>query len=70
MRYDLFVLLIRLAFHVLLRGPAVDGPVAQSTHDLAANEESLMQVGDDEKFLDQSHPHRGAGLIVPHAPLT
>ena len=49
MSYDLFVLLIRLAFHVLLRGPAVDGPVAQSTHDLAANEDSLMQVGDDEK---------------------
>lgn len=49
MSYDLFVLIIRLVFHVLLRGLVVDGPVAQSTHDLAANEESLMQVGDDEK---------------------
>jgi hypothetical protein len=49
MSYDLFGLLIRLAFHVLLRGLAVDGPVAQSTHDLAANEESLMQVGDEDK---------------------
>ena len=49
MSYDLFVHLIRLAFHVLLRGLAVDGPVTQSTLDLAANEESLVRVGDDEK---------------------
>jgi hypothetical protein len=49
MSYDLFVLLIQLAFHVLLRGLAIDGPVAESTHDLAANEESLIQVRDEEE---------------------
>ena len=49
MSYDLFVLLIQLAFHVLLRGLAIGGPVAESTHDLAANEESLMQFRDEEE---------------------
>jgi len=39
----------KLAFRVHFRRLAVGGPRAQYTHDLAANEESLMQVGDEEK---------------------
>lgn len=42
----------KLAFRVHFHRLAVDGPRAQYTHDLAANEESIRQVNDEEKELN------------------
>lgn len=67
MSYDLFVLIIRLAFHVLLRGLALwRSPPMASQPMKNRSCESVMTKSN----LDPSYPHRGAGLIVPHAPLT